>query len=95
MRLNMAKFFILVFSLTLHFYAGAQKSIPSKDWKLAVQMWTFNKFSFLEGIDKADSCGFKYIEAFPGQKIGGHFKGEIGIGMDQTERKQLRNYQLF
>ena len=34
-------------------------------WRIGVQLWTFNKFSFITAIDKADSAGAKFIEAFP------------------------------
>ncbi len=36
-------------------------------WKLAVQAYTFNRFSFFEAIDKANAAKIKYIEAYPGQ----------------------------
>ena len=88
----MRKVSVLPIFLIFHFYGSSQKINPSRDWKLAVQMWTFNKFTFLEGIDKADSCGFKYIEAYPGQKIGGNFRGNIGPAMNLVERKQLKDY---
>src|SRR6056297_1264013 len=39
------------------------------DWKLAVQAWSFHKFSFCEAVDKAKKAGFKYMEAYPGQKV--------------------------
>jgi sugar phosphate isomerase/epimerase len=41
---------------------------------VGVQLWTFHNFDFLTAIAKADSAGAKFIEAFPGQKIGGTFK---------------------
>src|SRR5277367_6801493 len=42
-----------------------------KDWKIGVQMWTFHFVSFVKALDKADSAGVHYIEAFPGQTLGG------------------------
>ena len=35
------------------------------DWRLAIQTWTFHKYSFLESIDKADSLGVRDIEVYP------------------------------
>jgi sugar phosphate isomerase/epimerase/type 1 glutamine amidotransferase len=55
------------------------KELPamSKDtepaWRVGVQAWTFNQSTFLESVDKARSIGLKYIEAFPGQKLGAAF----------------------
>ena len=39
------------------------------DWHLAMQFWTFNKFSFFEAIDKTSELGLSWIEAYPGQQI--------------------------
>lgn len=38
-------------------------------WKLGIQCWTFNRYSFYEAIDKASGLGLKYIEAYGGQKL--------------------------
>lgn len=38
-------------------------------WKLAVQAYTFNRFTFFEAVDKAKALGLKYIEAYPGQVL--------------------------
>ncbi len=45
------------------------------DWRLAIQAWTFRKFTFFEAVDKTASLGLGYIEAYPSQKI----SGEIGL----------------
>ncbi len=39
------------------------------DWHLAMQFWTFNKFSFFEAINKTSELGLSWIEAYPGQQI--------------------------
>ncbi len=39
------------------------------DWRLAIQAWTFRKFTFFEAVDKTASLGLEYIEAYPSQKI--------------------------
>jgi len=46
---------------------------PRKDleWRLGVQAWTFNRFTFFEAVDKVKSLGLHWIEAYPGQKLGG------------------------
>ncbi len=38
-------------------------------WRLAVQAYSFNRFTFFEAIDKAKELGLKYIEAYPGQRL--------------------------
>jgi len=39
-------------------------------WYLGSQAYTFRLFTFAEALDKIDSAGLSYVEAFPGQKIG-------------------------
>ena len=44
-------------------------SAARPEWKLAVQAYTFNQFTFFEAIEKAKAAGIKYIEAYPGQRL--------------------------
>jgi sugar phosphate isomerase/epimerase len=39
------------------------------DWRLCIQAWTFNRFTFYEAIDKTKTLGLHYIEAYPGQQL--------------------------
>ena len=59
-------------------------------FKLGVQMWTFRMFTFAEALDKVDSAGIKYIEAFWGQKLGAGMPGEFGAGMNAATRTKLK-----
>ena len=38
-------------------------------WKLTMQAYTFNRFTFFEAVDKTASLGLRYIEAYPGQRL--------------------------
>jgi len=38
-------------------------------WRLGVQAYTFNRFTFYEAVDKVASLGLHYIEAYPGQQV--------------------------
>ena len=44
-------------------------NVDKLGWRLGCQAWTFNKFSFVEALDKTAELGLHYIEAFPGQKL--------------------------
>lgn len=74
--------------------AGVQTDSSSKGstggFKLGVQMWTFRLFTVTEALDKVDSAGIKYIEAFWGQKLGGNMKGEFGGDMSADDRSKLK-----
>jgi len=57
--------------------AGAAQDSPGKGapnaekigWRLGCQAYSFNRFTFFEAIDKNQSLGLKWIEAYPGQKL--------------------------
>jgi len=72
--------------------ATAQKDSVdiTKSWKLGVQMWTFNYFSFVNGLNMADSAGIKFIEAYPGQPLGGDMKDTFGIKMSEESKTKLK-----
>lgn len=38
-------------------------------WRLGVQAWTFNRFTFYEAVDKTASLGLDWIEAYPNQRL--------------------------
>lgn len=74
------------------FCACSQKkdAAESLGWKLAVQSYTFHKFSFEEALDKTAQLGIKYIEAFPGHRLGGKWGDQVfGYGMDDATRKEI------
>jgi sugar phosphate isomerase/epimerase len=62
------------------------------NWKLSIQTWTFHKYSLLETIDKADSLGVKYLEAFPGQQVGKGYAGAFSYTLTTDERNRLKGY---
>jgi sugar phosphate isomerase/epimerase len=40
-----------------------------EDWKLGMQAYSFNRFTFFEAVDKTKALEMKYIEAYPGQAL--------------------------
>lgn len=60
------------------------------NWKLGVQMWTFRMFTFAQALDKVDSCGIKYIEAFWGQPLGAGLKDSFGIRMSDASKAKIK-----
>jgi len=60
-------------------------------WRVAVQAYSFNKFTFFDAVDKTASLGLKYIEAYPGQKIGGDLANvTFDHNMSQDARKAVK-----
>jgi len=58
-------------------------------WKLGSQAYTFNRFTFAEAVAKIDSCNLRYVEAYPGQRIGGGIEGTMGPDMNEAARKAV------
>ena len=73
--------------------AFAQQSAPATqlDWKLGAQAYTFKNFTFAEALDKMASIDLKYVEAYPGQKIGHNIDGTMHFTMDAATRMQVKN----
>ncbi len=89
----MLKKTLFLFLLLLINSPGFSQTInPEKDWKLGVQLWTFNTSSFYTAVKKADSCKIKYIEAFPGQLLQDGGKAEFGPSMSTEERKAVKDF---
>lgn len=86
---------IILVSLCVIFVHGivnissAQAPENRLGWKLGAQAYTFNRFTFFEAIDKIDSCGLKYVEAFSRQPIGGGIGGIMDYHMDVSARQQI------
>jgi len=63
----------------------------TKDWKIGVQLWTFHEAGpFVTSIAKTDSAGVKYVEAYPGQPLGGDMKDTFGIRMSPESRSKIK-----
>ena len=62
-------------------------------WQLSMQSFSFHRFTFMEALDKTQELGLKYIEVFPGHKLGGKW-GDKAFGLDLTseERAELKAY---
>nr|WP_293842376.1 sugar phosphate isomerase/epimerase [uncultured Arsenicibacter sp.] len=69
----------------------AQKNPEEKaGWKLGAQAYSFRLFPFSEALRKIDSCGLKYVEAFPGQTIGGGIDGKMDFKMSPATRDAVK-----
>jgi hypothetical protein len=43
------------------------------EWNMGVALYSFNRFSFADALDKADSAGVNYVEGFSFHKMGKEF----------------------
>jgi sugar phosphate isomerase/epimerase len=48
---------------------ASQTTQAQDQWRLGMQAYSFNRFTFYEAVDKNRALGMKTIEAYPGQKL--------------------------
>jgi sugar phosphate isomerase/epimerase len=65
-------------------------ALEKLEWKLAVQAWTFRLFTLEETLDKLNELGIKYIELYPGQKLGAKIEGTTAYEADEKTRKRIK-----
>lgn len=67
-------------------------------WKLALQCWTMNRYSFEETCERANQLGFSYLETYPGQilQTGNEerFIHTMSVNQRREVRKLLEKYGL-
>src|ERR1700712_2925693 len=75
---------------------GKNESHSSKDypetklgWKLGAGTYTFNRFTFLQSLDKIDSCQLKYVECYPDQVIGEGIEGAMDYHMNAATQQAI------
>lgn len=60
-------------------------------WRLGIQAWTFNHYSFYEAIDKTASLGLDWIEAYPNQRLSKeHGDAKMGHEMANDLRGEVK-----
>ncbi|MHC4527258.1 MAG: family 16 glycoside hydrolase [Planctomycetota bacterium] len=62
-----------------------------ENWKLGMQAYSFNRFTFFEAVDKNKALEMKYIEAYPGQKLS---KEHGDAKFDHNMSSELRKVAL-
>lgn len=92
----MKKYSLLLFisiCIVMLFACNGNKTIAEKNgWNLAIQSYSFHKFTLLEALDKTQELGVKYIEIFPGHKIGGKWGDKVfDFNLDLDTRKELKD----
>ena len=48
---------------------GDLSQVRIKKFPVAMQCWTYRRYSFLEAVDKTKALGIKYLQAYPGQPL--------------------------
>jgi sugar phosphate isomerase/epimerase len=66
----------------------------AEQWKprLALQLYTFRDRSFTDAVKTAKQLGFKYVEAYPGQTLGGGMEGTTAFPMPAETREKVKAF---
>lgn len=83
--------FLVLVGLLLQPVFAQQNTSKELDWKLGAQAYTFKNFTFAEALDKIASIDLKYVEAYPGQKIGNGIEGTMHFTMDEATREEVKD----
>ncbi len=70
-------------------FVNAQKTPEDLGWKLGTQVYSFRLFTLEEALNKADSIGIKYVQGFPGQKLGAGMSGTLDFHMEPAKRDSV------
>lgn len=69
---------------------GIEKA-EQNGWRLAIQSFSFHRFTLPEALDKTKELGIKYIEVYPGHKLGADFGDQVfGFDMNDETRKKVK-----
>ena len=73
--------FVVMLACLLSGTACAQQKNQTKadkqGWHLSMQSYTFHLFSVMESLDKTQNLGIRFIEIYPGQKLGNGFGDDV------------------
>jgi sugar phosphate isomerase/epimerase len=61
----------------------AAGDVRIKEFPIAMQCWTFRKFTFEETLGKTAALGIRFLEAYPGQPLSASLPGAV-MGPDMT-----------
>jgi sugar phosphate isomerase/epimerase len=85
----MKSFYALCAALLL--LAGVALTTPSAQAapELGLQAFTFRKLTLMETIEQASALGIHYLQAYPGQKIGGDIPGKFAVTTPQADLEKI------
>jgi sugar phosphate isomerase/epimerase len=60
------------------------------EWNMGVALYSFNRFSFADALDKADSAGVNYVEGFSFHNMGKEFNDKTMAGMTEEDISKIK-----
>ncbi|MCE6989619.1 sugar phosphate isomerase/epimerase [Dyadobacter sp. CY323] len=81
--------FLFICTSLVAFVSHTNRSKPGK-MKTGVALYSFNRFSFSESLEKADSAGAEYVEGFFFHKLGEGFNGHAIPALSDPEISKMK-----
>lgn len=85
---------IIILSLLLNIgcsQSNTKTKAEKQGWQLSMQSYTFHLFTVMESLEKTQELGIRFIEIFPGQKMGEGFgEAVFGYQLDDEQQKRLK-----
>ncbi len=90
---------LAIVNVQLYATSDFYKNVRIREIPIAVQCWTFHKFTFFESLEKIHELGIQYVEAYPGQLLGKDFPdARFGHTMTKDQirevKKRLKKYGM-
>jgi sugar phosphate isomerase/epimerase len=64
------------------------------EWNMGVALYSFNRFSFTDALDKADSAGVNYVEGFSFHNLGKEFNDKTMAAMTEEDINKMKEMLL-
>ncbi len=93
------KFYFLCFLTIIISSCGSNSSnntnnnksnLQKGEWKTGVALYSFNRFSFVDALEKADSAGAKYVEGFSFHKLGKEFNDSSMAAISDADIDKMK-----
>ncbi len=76
------------------FIGFAESSKEAKDqnakWTMGVALYSFNRFSFADALDKAENAGVNYVEGFSFHNLGKDFNGKTMASTTKDDISKMK-----
>ena len=85
------KIMIAIVCCLLAIPTEAQTKAEKNGWRLGMQSYSFHLFPLTEALDKTQELGLKYIEIYPGHKLGGKWGDKVfDFNLDAQTQKEIK-----
>lgn len=88
---TLPKWILAILCALLAYPLYAQSKAEQLGWRLAIQSYSFHRFTLTEALDKTQELGLHYIEVYPGHKLGGKWGDKVfDYKLDAQTREELK-----